>query len=53
VKVFFNGKYLVDFLDPLGSEQVKIEIKDGVSQMFLTATKDKVTSKGIIMPMRE
>ncbi len=53
VKVFYNGKYLVDYLKPLGSEEVRIEIKDNITQMYLTATKDKVVSYGIIMPMRE
>lgn len=50
--IFCNGKYLRDYLDPVGVGEVRLEIKDGLSQMYMISEKDGVSSYYILMPMR-
>jgi len=51
-KVYFNGKYLLDFLDPAGSETVGIQFKDTNSQAYLTSERDGCSFFYCCMPMR-
>lgn len=48
----FNGKYLLDSLDPVGSGTVRFEIIDPLKQAYLIGEKDGVTFYTCIMPMR-
>lgn len=52
LKIYFNGKYLLDFLEPLGITETKMEIKNGNAQAYLSAEKDGVKLQSVIMPMR-
>lgn len=50
--IFCNGKYLLDFLDPVGSGTVKLEVKDALTQMYFTGVQDGITFYYCCMPMR-
>lgn len=52
IKVYCNGKYLLDFLEPLGLAEVTMEIKNGNTQMYMTSEKEGVKTNYVLMPMR-
>lgn len=52
LKICCNGKFLNDFLDSAGSGIITLEIKDSVTQMFLSAEADGVQMSYALMPMR-
>jgi DNA polymerase III subunit beta len=52
-EIGFNAQYLLDFLNVVGTEQVKFEFKDGNSQAQLQpVTQEKYDYRYVIMPMR-
>lgn len=51
--IAFNGRYLLDFLDPVGSGSVRFEIKDPNKQAYLIGERDGVTFYYCCMPMRQ
>lgn len=50
--IFCNGKYLLDFLKPVGSGTVKFEVKSALNQMYLTGERDGIMFYYCLMPMR-
>ncbi len=52
LKILCNGNFLIDFLEPLGSQPVRIELKDSFSMMYLTGEKDDVQYFYCCVPMR-
>ena len=52
-EIGFNAQYLLDFLNVVGTEQVRFEFKDGNSQAQLQpVTQEKYDYRYVIMPMR-
>ena len=50
-EIGFNAQYLVEFLQVVGSEQVRVELKDAESQgLFQPAGDDDY--RYVVMPMR-
>jgi DNA polymerase-3 subunit beta len=53
VEVGFNAQYLLDFLGAVGSEAVRLEVKDSESQGLLRAAGESaVDYRYVVMPMR-
>lgn len=48
----FNGRYLLDFLDPVGSGTFRFEVKSPNQQTYLIGERDGVTYYYCCMPMR-
>jgi DNA polymerase-3 subunit beta len=53
IEIGFNARYLIDFLQAVGAEQVQLELKDGETQGLLRpAGADGMDYRYVIMPMR-
>jgi len=52
LKLYCNGKFLLDYLGPAGDNEVKFEILDAESQMYLLSEKDGCSLYYCVMPMR-
>jgi DNA polymerase-3 subunit beta len=53
MEIGFNSRYLIDFLQAVGTEQVQLELKDGETQGLLRpAGADGMDYRYVIMPMR-
>ena len=53
IEIGFNARYLMDFLQAVGSEDVRLELKDGETQGLLRpAGADGMDYRYVVMPMR-
>lgn len=52
IKIYFNGVLLLEFLETVGTSVVRFEVKDNISQVYLTANYKDVTAYYCIMPLR-
>ena len=53
LEIGFNGRYVMEFLQAVGGDQVSIELKDGEPQaLFRPETSDGTDYKYVVMPMR-
>ena len=54
IQIGFNGQYVVDFLNVVGTEKVRIELKNGSSQGLLKPADEEEGREYcyVIMPMR-
>jgi DNA polymerase-3 subunit beta len=53
MSITLNGSYLIDYLEPLGEREVKIEIKDARSQVYLSSESNGISTYYCCMPMAE
>ncbi len=53
LRLYCNGKYLLEFLDAVGSCLVRMEIKDGKNQIFMVGERDEIDFYYCLMPMRD
>jgi DNA polymerase-3 subunit beta len=53
IEIGFNARYLIDFLQVLGTEEVLLELKDGETQGMLKPADEQGTDyRYVVMPMR-
>lgn len=49
--IWFNGKFLIDFLQGAGDGSVRCEIKDSTTQMYMIAERDETKLYYCVMPL--
>jgi DNA polymerase-3 subunit beta len=52
LSIALSAKFLLDYLDQMGSEPVRFDLKDSVTPIVLTSGKDKISYKYLLIPMR-
>lgn len=51
LKIFVNAKYMLDFLEPVGSGEVRIEVKTSTSPLYFLGKKEHLRYEYVLAPV--